>query len=265
LIEEKAHMTENYLPEAAQRGQSPPPGVAEQGTADVVKDQASGLSNSSVQAGKHVAEVAREQASGVAAETARQGRDLLQQAQTQLGEQAAHGQQRVAEQLLSLSDELRSMADHSGDGGMAADLARQAASRVRDAGQWLDGRKPAQVVNEMQSFARRRPAAFLALAAGAGLVVGRLTRGLKDASSDDYAATPAPAATQGRSGQWAQPSDVTGYPPATAAPGEETVGLSAPASGPPPADGDPGWAADPAYGEPNPLVTDDQAGRQGTL
>jgi hypothetical protein len=259
-------MTENYLPEASQRGQSPPPGVADQqGTADIVKDQASGLSNSSVQAGKHVAEVAREQASGVAAETARQGADLLEQAQSQLAGQAAHGQQRVAEQLLSLSDELRSMADNSGHRGMAADLAHQVASRVRDAGQWLEDRTPGQVVNEMQSFARRRPAAFLALAAGAGLVAGRLTRGLKDASSDDSAATPAPAITRGRSGQWAQPSDATGYPPAMAAPANETVGLSAPASGLPPTGSDPAWETDPAYGEPNPLVTDDQAGRQGTL
>ncbi len=259
-------MTENYLPEAAQRGQSPPPGLAEQqGTADVVKDQASGLSHSSVQPGKHVSDVAREQASGVAAETARQGRDLLQQAQSQLTEQAAHGQQRVAKQLLSLSAEFRSMADTSGHGGMAADLAHQAASRVRDAGQWLDDRKPGQVVDEMQSFARRRPAVFLVLAAGAGLVAGRLTRGLKDAGNDDPAATPAPAATQGLSGQWAQPSDVAGYPPATASFGDETLGLSAPASGPPPTGADPAWEANPAYGEPNPLVTDDQAGRKGTL
>ena len=170
LIEKRAHMTENYLPEATQRGQSPPGSAKEQGTADVIKDQASGLSYSSVQAGKHVAEVAREQASGVAAETTRQGRDLLQQAQGQLAEQAAHGQQRVAKQLLSLSDELRAMADHPGHGGMAADLAHQAASRIRDAGQWLEGRKPGQVMDEVQSFARRRPAAFLVLAAGAGLV-----------------------------------------------------------------------------------------------
>lgn len=42
-------MTENYLPEATQRGQSPPPGLAEeQGTVGVVKDQASDLSHSSV-------------------------------------------------------------------------------------------------------------------------------------------------------------------------------------------------------------------------
>ena len=131
-----------------------------------------------------MADVAREQASGVAAEAGRQGRDLLRQAQNQLEEQAAQGQQRLAAGLLSLSDELSSMADGSTQGGAAADLARDAASRARDAGQWLGGRRPAQVVDEVQSFARRRPGVFLALAAAAGLVAGRLTRGIKAASSD---------------------------------------------------------------------------------
>ena len=214
-------MTENYRPEAMQRGQSRPPGLTEdRGTADVVKEQASGLSHSSVQAGKHVAEVAREQGAGVAAETARQGRDLLQQAQGQLVEQVAHGQQRAARQLLSLSDELRAMAGHPDQGGMAADLAHQAASRLGEAGQWLEDRQPGQVIEEMQSFGRRRPGVFVVLAAGAGLVAGRLSRGLKDAGSGDRAATEAPAAPQGLSG---------------------------------------------AYGEPNPLVTGDRAGHEGTL
>ena len=119
-----------------------------------------------------MADVAREQASGVAAEAGRQGRDLLRQAQNQLEEQAAQGQQRLAAGLLSLSDELGSMADGSTQGGAAADLARDAASRARDAGQWLGDRRPAQVVDEVQSFARRRPGVFLALAAAAGLVAG---------------------------------------------------------------------------------------------
>jgi hypothetical protein len=215
-IEEIARMTDNYLPTATnylpeatppQYGEPFPPAPAEQpGTADVVKDQATDLRDSSIQTGKHVADVAREQASGVAVEAGRQGRDLLHQAQGQLEEQAAQGQQRLAGQLLSLSDELRSMAGAPGQGGMAADLASQAASNVRKAGQWLDDRKPRQVADEVQSFARRRPAVFLALAVGAGLVAGRLTRGLKDASSDNS-----------------------------------------------------------AYGERSPLVTDDPAGRQGTL
>ena len=260
-------MTDNY-PLAStppQRGEPLPPASAEeQGTADVVKSQATDLSHSSIQTGKHVADVAREQASGVAVEAGRQGRDLLHQAQGQLEEQAAQGQQRLANQLLSLSDELRSMADASAQSGMAASLASQAASRARNAGQWLDDRKPSQVADEMQSFARRRPAVFLALAVGAGLVAGRLTRGLKDANSDNSAA--APAATQGLSGQWAQPSDMDSYPPATAAGvSDQTPGLSGPASGLPPTGGDPAWEAGPAYGERSPLVTDDQAGRQGTL
>jgi len=259
-------MTDNYpLASTPQRGEPLPPASAEeQGTADIVKSQATDLSHNSIQTGKHVADVAREQASGVAVEAGRQGRDLLHQAQGQLEEQAAQGQQRLANQLLSLSDELRSMADASGQSGMAASLASQAAARVRNAGQWLDDRKPGQVADEMQSFARRRPAVFLALAVGAGLVAGRLTRGLKDANSDNSAA--APAATQGLSGQWAEQSDRGGYPPATAARiGNQTPGLSGPTSGLPPAGGDLAWEAGPAYGERSPLVTDDQAGREGTL
>jgi hypothetical protein len=264
-IEEITRMTENYpyAPTPPQRGEPLPPASAEeQGTADVVKSQATDLSHSSIQTGKHVADVAREQASGVAAEAGRQGRDLLRQAQGELGKQAAQGQQQLASQLFSLSDELRSMAGASGQDGMAASLASQAASRVRTAGQWLYDRQPGQVADEMQSFARRRPAAFLALAVGAGLVAGRLTRGLKDANSDDSAA---PAATQGLSGQWAPPSDLVSYPPATTAGvSDQTPGLSVSASGLPPAGGDPAWEAGPAYGERNPLVTDDQTGRRGT-
>jgi hypothetical protein len=267
-IKEIARMTDNYLPASTppQRGESLPPASAEeQGTADVVKDQASDLSHSSIQTGKHVADVAREQASGVAAEAGRQGRDLLQQAQGQLEEQAAQGQQRLANQLLSLSDELCSMADSSGQGGMAASLASHAASRVRNAGLWLDDRKPGQVADEMQSFARRRPAVFLALAVGTGLLAGRLTRGLKDAHSDNSAAA-APAATQGLSAQRALSPDRASYPPATAAGvSNQTPGLSVPASSLPAVGSDPAWEAGPAYGERRPLVTDDQAGRQGTL
>jgi hypothetical protein len=205
-----ARMTENYL-----TGTTPPPAgewpETEQDTAQLAKDQASGLANSSVQAGKHVGDVAREQASGVAAEAGRQGRSLLEQAQGQLHDQAAEGQQRIVKKLLSLSDELRSMAENSNQ-GVAVDLAQQAASRVRDAGRWLEKREPGQVVNEVQSFARRRPAVFLVLAAGAGLVAGRLTRGLKDATSGESSETAAPATAPGLGQQPVRQADVAGYP-----------------------------------------------------
>jgi hypothetical protein len=207
-------MTDKHLPGSMppQRGETL---AEERGTAQIAKDQASGLGHSSAETGKHVAGVAREQASDVAAEAGRQGRDLLRQLQDQLEEQAAHGQQRVAKQLLSLGDELHAMADDSGHGGPAAGLAEQAGTRIRDAGHWLDARKPGQVVNEMQSFARRRPAVFLVLAAGAGLVAGRITRGLKGATDGSSTAAAAPPA-QGLGEQPAQRSDVRGYAPATA-------------------------------------------------
>src|SRR3984885_11817563 len=205
-------MTENYPTGTT----SPPNGEwpeteTQQDTTQVVKDQASDLASSGVQAGKHVGDVAREQASGVAAGAGRQGRNLVEQAQGQLHEQAAGGQQRIAQKLLSLSDELRSMTEHANQ-GVAVDVTQQAASRVRDAGHWLEKREPRQVVSEVQSFARRRPTVFLVLAAGAGLVAGRLTRGLKDATADDSTETAKPATAPGRGRQPARSADVAGYP-----------------------------------------------------
>lgn len=197
-------MTQEYSAESAppaQRADSPP----RQGTAEMVRDQAAGLSQSTVQAGKHAADAAREQGSEMAAEVARQGRDLVRQAQDQLGDQAARGQQRLAATLHSLSNQLSGMADGSPQDGMATDLARQAAARADDAAHWLSSRQPAQVVDEVQSFARRKPGAFLALAAGAGLIAGRLTRGMRAASSDDQEpAAPAASATVREAGSWAR-------------------------------------------------------------
>ncbi len=206
-------MTENYLPASTppQRGESPPPVLAEeQGTAEVVKDQVADLGHGGIQAGKHAADVAREQASGVAAEAGRQGEDLLRQVQDQLAEQAARGQQQLAAELLSLSEELSSMAAGSSQGGVAADLTRHVGSRARDAGQWLADRRPAQVMDEVQSFARRRPGLFVALAAAAGLAAGRLTRGVKSAGADDPAPA-APDAMREFSGQWPQPPGEATY------------------------------------------------------
>lgn len=252
-------MTENYQPATtpAQRGGSPSPVLAEGQGAAGVKEQASDLGHSGVEAGKHVADVAREQASGVTAEARRQGRNLMQQAQEQLQEQATQGQQQLATRLLSFSDELRSMADASGRDGMAGGLAHQAASNVRTAGQWLDSRKPGQVAAEIRSFAHRRPTAFFALAAAAGLVAGRLTRGLKDVQSEESepAATPGPETTRrGSEQRMLAPDLARSSPPVPGATGGEAAG-----SGLPQAGGSPIWEPGPPQGEPGPLVPDQQA------
>jgi hypothetical protein len=172
---------------------------ADQSKADAAKEQASAVGQGAAQAGQQVASVAKDQAQNVVAEAGSQAKDLLDQARSELTEQAGAQQKRLMETLRSLGDELQSMGQHSQEPGMATDLVKQASGRAHDAASWLESREPGSLVSELQSFARQRPAAFLALAAGAGLVVGRLGRGVKDATGDDSSAATsatAPAARQ---------------------------------------------------------------------
>src|SRR6185312_16754235 len=62
---------------------------------------------------------------------------------------------------------------------------------------WLEQRDPGSVLDEVRDFARQRPLAFLGIALGAGVVTGRLVRGLSadtdTASSTGSANPPAPS------------------------------------------------------------------------
>jgi hypothetical protein len=71
------------------------------------------------------------------------------------------------------------MADAPEQPGVASDLIRQAAERSESVASWLDNRDPGSLLNEVKSFARQRPGTFLLLAAGAGLLAGRLGRSLQ--------------------------------------------------------------------------------------
>jgi ElaB/YqjD/DUF883 family membrane-anchored ribosome-binding protein len=155
----------SYAPDADDRG--------DDGKVAQVKDSAT-------EAGQHVADVAKDQASNVAAETKSQAKDLLGQGREELRQQTAQQQDRVASGLHSLSRELDSMASSSSEQGLATDLAREASDRTRTIATWLESREPGQLLDEVRSFARERPGAFLGIAAAAGIVVGRLGRGLKD-------------------------------------------------------------------------------------
>ena len=72
----------------------------------------------------------------------------------------------------------------SAQDGVATDLARMGADKAREVAQWLDGRDPGSLIEEVRSYARRRPGTYLAIALGAGLLAGRLTRGLTASSAD---------------------------------------------------------------------------------
>jgi hypothetical protein len=132
-----------------------------------------------------VASTAGEEAQRVTADASSQLRDLMGQTREDLREQAASQQARAASGLRELSDQLRQMADGSDSDGMARGLVDDVARRAGDAASWLDARDPGSLLDETRRFARRRPGAFLALAAGVGVIAGRLSRGLVDEARDE--------------------------------------------------------------------------------
>ncbi|MET3173060.1 UNVERIFIED_ORG: ElaB/YqjD/DUF883 family membrane-anchored ribosome-binding protein [Arthrobacter sp. UYCu721] len=145
---------------------------------DAVKEEAADVARTAVDSAQSVAESAKTEAANVASEAKANAKDLLYQARSDLTEQAGAQQQKVANGLRSLSDELHAMARASDQPGVATDLARQAAERSSSVAAWLDGRDPGSLLNEVKSFAKQRPGTFLLLAAGAGVLAGRLSRSL---------------------------------------------------------------------------------------
>lgn len=123
-----------------------------------------------------VAGVVGEQAKQVVSETGAQARHVFEEGVDQLREQVSEGQHKLAGGLRSLADQLRQMSDRTDESGMAAELIEQVSERISDAASWLESREPSDLVHEVRRFARQRPGMFLAGAAVAGVVVGRLTR-----------------------------------------------------------------------------------------
>lgn len=166
-------------------------------TASTAKDEASQVGSAATSAAADVAGTTKEQAGAVAGEAVNQVRDLLDQTRAQVTEQAGTAQAKLGESLRSLVDELRSMGEGSGNGqGPAAELARTLADRGSAFADMISDKQPGELVQELRTFAARRPGGFLLGALAAGVVAGRLTRGVKDASSSDDSGTSAlPART----------------------------------------------------------------------
>ena len=164
--------------DASSSGSQNPSGTS--GRMDTVRDEASNLGGQAKDAGRQVTDVAKSEASNVASEAKYQAKNLWREARGQLHDQAGTQQKRVAGGLRSLSDELQTMANSSETDGAAAGLVREVAQRTGSAAGWLDQRDPGSLLNEVKSFARRRPGIFIAAAAAAGLLAGRLARSLAD-------------------------------------------------------------------------------------
>ncbi len=180
-------MTDDYT-----SGSPQPEGPAS--TADVVKEQAGSLKDTAAGAGEHLLGEARGEAAAVAQEARRQVDDLWSQARSELSGQVGSQQSRLAGGLSSIGANLTQMSSAPDERNLATEVVREVGERVDAVGRWLEARGPEEVLDEVQRFARRRPGTFLLVAAGAGVVLGRLTRGLKDAGASGPTPTERPEA-----------------------------------------------------------------------
>lgn len=166
--------------------EDPSPGSTSDGrTTDVAKEQAGRVGQKASEAGGQVAQTTKEQAQNVVGEAKQQARDLVGEARTQVKDQAGTQRDRAALGLYALSDELDQMAQQGGQSGLATEMARQVSGRTRDLAEYLERHEPSDLLAEIRSYARRRPVVFLAGAALAGVVAGRLTKGIVAGPPDD--------------------------------------------------------------------------------
>jgi hypothetical protein len=147
------------------------------------KERAQQAASAATDQSKHVAGVAIDEASSVAAEAKAQAGNLVGEARSQLqGQLSDQGRQQkdmVASTLGSFGDDLASMAENGS--GLAAQVAHEVADRAQSLSRHLEGREPGELLDDVRQFARQRPGTFLLGALAAGVVVGRLARGTKDA------------------------------------------------------------------------------------
>ncbi|MET1043953.1 MAG: hypothetical protein ABWX59_07515 [Microbacteriaceae bacterium] len=215
-------MTDTYGTGVPTGTGAPPNTVASTGyvSSDAgLKEQTGQLGHDAANKGQHVAGVAKDQAGRVAEEAGTQARRLYYQARGELTDQASTQQQRVASGLRSMSDELRQMGDNSEQSGMARDLVRQAADRTGAVADWLNQRDPGSLLDEVKQFARRRPGVFIAVAVGAGLVAGRLTRAMVSEAKDESERSGDSASTYGTT------TPPSAYTPPTTATGMPSTGM----------------------------------------
>ncbi len=191
-------------------------------------ERAGTVGHETKQASQDVAATAGHEAQRVTREAKDQVQQLWGQTRSQLNDQAATQQSRAASGLRELADQLGQMADSADQDGMARGLVDDVARRAHEAASWLDQRDPGSLLEEVRTYARRRPGAFLAIAAGVGLVAGRMSRSLVEEARDSDGSstgTPSLGSTGAGSGGTGYASGTTGYASGTTGYGSGSTGL----------------------------------------
>ncbi|GIN05160.1 hypothetical protein Pve01_68180 [Planomonospora venezuelensis] len=112
----------------------------------------------------------------VAGQARDEARHAMDRLRDRAGEQAQYQSRRAAESIRQWADDLSSMSDAAKPDSPVSGMMHQVADGGRRAADYLEQNGLAGVVEEIQSFARRRPGVFLAGALAAGFLAGRIAK-----------------------------------------------------------------------------------------
>jgi len=140
-------------------------------------DQTSQVKQAAADGGREVAQEAKTQASAVVGEAKDQVRSLVDQTKQEVRSQLDSRTAEAANALQTLSTQLTALREgRPEEAGHVATIVGDAQQRLQSYASSLQSRGPQALVDDVSSFARRRPLMFLFGAAAAGFAVGRLVR-----------------------------------------------------------------------------------------
>lgn len=172
-------------PPAKARGVSQGKASKAQQVGGHAKQEGRQLAESAAEEARSVGETAQEQASRVAEEVTVHAGDLVSSATSQLEEQAEQQAHKLADALRGAGEQARALAEgRTQEAGDFDGYVHQVAGTLSQIAERIDGLGARGSLAELQRFARRRPGAFFAGAAAAGLVTSRFLRNLGSSSDD---------------------------------------------------------------------------------
>jgi hypothetical protein len=161
------------------------------------RQEAGAVAGTAKEQAQQVASTAKDQAGQVVTTTVEQSKHLLTEATDQLHAQAAQQTQKLGESIRQVAQQLSQMAGAGEPGSTAHTLATRAGEQLQRTASAIETKSPGDLVAELQSYARRKPGAFLAAAAVSGFALGRLASAARKASQAPEPATPTGQVTGG--------------------------------------------------------------------
>ena len=193
---------------AKEHGQQVASTAKEQGqrVASTAKEQGQQVLRSTADQASEVVGTAKQQASEVAQQASVEARNLLEESRTRLEEQTAAGAQKLGQNLHRLGGEALALAEGRPDEAptvqgyvkRAGETLLDAADRAYGISDDVQTRGIGGLLSDVQTFARRRPGAFLLGTAVVGVMAGRAVRNAK--GDDDEGAAEVPALPRASNG-----------------------------------------------------------------